>query len=76
MGLVVDVSRPLARERDKDYIVELKLIDDTINEHKMHGILIRHCSVYLFGKTRQELEICNAIGQLVLLDQFSLSVWN
>ena len=31
MGVVIDMTRPLYRERDKDYIVELKIVDELIN---------------------------------------------
>jgi len=51
MGIIIDMTRPLFRERDKDYIIELKLIDDTVNDSTMFGILIKSCSVYIFGKS-------------------------
>ncbi len=32
MGVVVDATRPMYRERDKDYIMEVKIVDEGVNE--------------------------------------------
>lgn len=76
MGVIVDVTRPLFRERDKDYIVELKIVDETVNEVEVFGILVKYCSVYVFSKDREELELSNQIGQLLYITQFTFSLWN
>jgi hypothetical protein len=76
MGVVVDVTRPLYRERDKDYIIEMKIVDETVNEAEVFGILVKYCSVYVFSKDRVELELCNQIGQLLYLSQFTFALWN
>ena len=55
MGVVIDMTRPLNRERDKDYIIELKIVDETINEEEMYGILAKYGSVYVFGKSYAQL---------------------
>lgn len=76
MAVVVDCTRPMYRERDKDYIVELKIVDELVNEAQVYGILIKYCSVYVFSKDRKELELINQIGQIVYLHSFTFSLWN
>lgn len=51
-------------------------MDETINEEEMYGILAKYCSVYVFGKSYAQLELCNKVGQLVYLDKFTFSLWN
>ena len=76
MGVVVDMTRPLYRERDKDFIVEVKIVDELVNELEVFGVMVKYCSVYLFSKERKDLEVCNQIGQILLLDSFTFSLWN
>lgn len=76
MGVVVDATRPMYRERDKDYIMELKIVDELVNESQVYGVLVKYCSVYVFSKERKELEVVNEIGQLVYLNSFTFSLWN
>lgn len=76
LGVIVDATRPLYRERDKDYIVELKIVDENINETQVYGILVKYCSVYVFGKDRAELEVVNQVGQLLYLSHFTFALWN
>jgi hypothetical protein len=76
MGLLVDVTGSIYRERDKDFITELKLIDETINDEKVYGIMVKYCSVYIFSQKETEAEFCNKIGQIVYLDHFIFSLWH
>jgi hypothetical protein len=45
----MDVTRPLLRPKDGLYIVEIKIVDDTVNADNIYGIMVRQCSIYLFG---------------------------
>lgn len=47
-----------------------------LNEGEVHGILVKYCSVYLFGKEMKDLEVCNQIGQLLYLSSFTFALWN
>ena len=31
IGVLVDATRPLYRENDQEYIIEIKIVDETIN---------------------------------------------
>jgi hypothetical protein len=76
MGVVVDATRPMYRERDKDYIMEVKIVDELVNEAQVYGVLVKYCSVYVFSKERKDLEVVNEIGQLLYLSSFTFSLWN
>jgi hypothetical protein len=56
--------------------VEVKIVDPSINEGRLFGVLVRYCSLYLFSKDKEELEVVTAVGQILLLHQFSFMVWN
>ena len=76
IGVIVDATRPLYRDNDQEYIVEVKIIDDTLNHNKLYSGLIRDCSVYLFSKRREDIDMAFSVGQIVLLENFSFTLWN
>lgn len=51
-------------------------MDELVNDCEVFGVMVKYCSVYLFSKERKELEVCNQIGQILLLDSFTFSIWN
>jgi hypothetical protein len=76
MGVLIDATAPIYRERDKDYIVELKLVDDTINDLQPYGVMIKYMSVFVFSPEPQAVDFCDRIGQVILLDKFIFRVWH
>ena len=76
MGILIDVTAPLLRERDKQYIVELKIIDQSVNQNNIYGVMIKYCSVFIFMQKETQLAFCNKIGQVVYLSQFIFSIWH
>lgn len=51
-------------------------MDELVNDSEVFGVMVKYCSVYLFSKDKKELEVCNQIGQILLLDSFTFSLWN
>lgn len=76
VGVVIDVTKPLYREKQNNYIVMIKIIDDTMNDSKIFGVMSKDCSVYLISKNKQDIDFVKGIGQILLLDKFSFSLWN
>jgi len=76
MGLLIDATAPIYREKDKDYIVELKLVDDTVNELQPYGVMVKYMSVFVFSPEPQAVDFCDQIGQVILLDKFIFRVWH
>jgi hypothetical protein len=56
--------------------MEIKIIDESLNDQKIYGIMIRYCSLYIFGKNIEEMDVINGIGDTIFLHQFNFTVWN
>ena len=76
MGILIDVTNSLYRERDKDYITELKIIDETLNDDSVIGVMIKYCTVYVFSNEDMKMNFCNKIGQIIYLDHFTFQIWH
>ena len=76
MGILVDATNSIYRKREKDYVTELKIIDETLNDHEVYGVMIKCCTIYIFSQEDFGVTYCNKIGQIVYLDQFTFSVWH
>lgn len=76
IGVVTDVTRPLYREKEDNYIVMIKIVDETLNDQNQFGVMSKDCSVYIISKNKKDIEIVTSIGEIVLLDKFTFSLWN
>lgn len=76
VGVISDATSPMYREKESNYIVMLKIIDETMNEEKLFGVMSKDCAVYLISKNKAEIDLVNELGAIVLLDKFSFSLWN
>ena len=54
----------------------LKLIDESLNDEKLFGVMSKDCSVYMISKNKRDIDFVRGVGEIVLLDRFSFSLWN
>ena len=76
VGVVTDITKPLYREKEGNYIVMVKIIDETLNDKKIFGVMSRDCTVYLISKNKEEIDFLKGVGDIVVLDKFTFNMWN
>ena len=76
VAVVADVTYPLFRPKEQNYIVMIKVIDESLNSQKMFGVMSKNCCVYLISKNKKDISFIHGVGDIVLLDRFSFSLWN
>lgn len=54
----------------------LKIVDETLNDQKLFGVMSKDCSVYLISKNKKDIDFITTVGEIVLLDKFTFSLWN
>ena len=64
------------REKDNNYIIEVKLIDETFNPLTDTEFLIKYLSVYLISRNLADLRFTSKIGDFLYLQKFMFSTWN
>lgn len=52
VGVVTDVTRPLFRPKENNWIVMVKVIDESLNDLKVYGVMSKDCTVYLISKNK------------------------
>lgn len=77
VGIVTDCTKPLYRPKEKNYIVQVKLIDESLNDANIFGVMCKDCTVYLLSSKKKEIEnLIKSIGDIVILDKFTFTLWN
>ena len=54
----------------------VKIVDETLNNKKIFGVMSRDCTVYLISKNREEIDFLKGVGDIVVLDKFTFNMWN
>ena len=54
----------------------IKIIDDTLNDQRIFGVMSRDCTVYLISKKKEEIDFLKGVGDIVVLDKFTFNMWN
>lgn len=60
--MVTDVTRPLYRKKENNYIVMLKIVDESMNDQQMFGVMSKDCTVYLISKRRRDVDFIKSVG--------------
>ena len=76
VGVVVDISKPLHKEKEGIYIQMIKIIDETLNDKNIFGVMSKDCCVYILSKKKEDLDFLKGVGDIVILDKFTFSLWN
>ena len=57
--------------------MQLKVIDDSLNDSNMFGVMCKDCTVYLLSNKRKEIEkLVKGVGDIIILDKFTFTLWN
>lgn len=57
--------------------MQVKLIDETLNDANIFGVMCKDCTVYLLSSKKKEIEnLIKSIGDIVILDKFTFTLWN
>lgn len=54
----------------------IKIVDESLNDERIFGVMSKDCTVYLISKNKHDINFVKAVGEIVLLDKFTFSMWN
>jgi hypothetical protein len=54
----------------------LKVVDESLNDQCLFGVMSKDCTVYLISKHKKDVSFMMSMGEVVLLDKFTYSLWN
>ena len=54
----------------------IKIIDETLNDKRIFGVMSRDCAVYLISRDKEEIDFLRGVGDIVVLDKFTFNMWN
>lgn len=76
VAVVTDATRPLYRQKEDNYIVMLKVVDESLNDQQLFGVMSKDCTVYLISKKKKDINFIKTVGEIVILDRFTFSLWS